>query len=255
MVKILSFMLLLFQTLSLFSQSEKPKIAILIDDVGNSLQVLEPFLASSIKLNFAVLPFLAQTQKCSELIQTSGSVFILHMPMESKGYEEINKRTKGLLFETMSDDELKLNLEKAINSVGSNVQGFNNHMGSKFTSNQQKMRELLTHAKQKKLFFIDSNTYTKTPENGMVENPSQASSYKIAQELEMKTFYNSLFIDNSNEIKDIEKALLSSVSLAKEKGKILIIGHCRENTIKAIQNVKKQMLEQGIEFVYLTELL
>jgi len=254
MKKILLFLFFIAQINFIFSQTEKAKIALLIDDVGNNIEVLELFFQTKLKLNFAVIPFLANSAKSLALIQKSKNIAILHMPMESFGNEELNSKTKGLLRTQMSELEIKVNFEKALNSQGNTPKGFNNHMGSKFTSNTEKMSVLLKYAHKKNMYFIDSNTYTKIDENGVVLNAESGNAYLIAKNLGMKTIYNSLFIDNSNQVENIEKALFLAAELAKMKGSILIIGHCKENTAKALKNVKNQLINQQVEFVFLTEL-
>ncbi len=238
-----------------FSQNSKAKIAILIDDVGARTSTLTTFFQFNEKITFAVLPFLAKSKECNKIIQNSDYKSILHMPMESKNNKTLNERTKGMIKTGMSKQQIDLLLDSAIVNIGEKVDGFNNHIGSKFTSNAQSMFYLLSLAKQKELFFIDSNTYNRIGEDGVISNPEMAFSYKYARGLGIKTSFNSLFIDNLNTLENVEKVLLSAIDLAKEKGELIIIGHYRKNTANALNNVKNKMLAAGIEFVFVDELL
>ena len=42
---------------------------------------------------------------------------------------------------------------------------------------------------------------------------------------------------------------------AKKNGQIIIIGHCRPNTVTAFQKMVPQLQEEGIEFVSLSDLV
>ena len=245
----------LFSFSNSFSQNEKAKIAILIDDVGARTTTLSSFFQFEEKITFAVLPFLSKSKECNQIILNSGYLSILHMPMESKNNKTLNERTKGIITTEMNRQQIDLLLDSAIMNLGGGVGGFNNHTGSKFTSNAEAMFNLLSLAKQKDLFFIDSNTYNKIGINGVISNAKDAFAYKYAKKIGVKTQFSSLFIDNSNELKNIEKVLLSAINLAKKEGEVIIIGHYRKNTALALNNVKKRMLDSGIEFVFVNELL
>lgn len=238
----------------LFSQNEqKVKIAVLIDDVGMKTDALDLFFEFGEKLNFAVLPFLPKSKECYEIILKSQNKAILHMPMQSMAHPEMNAKTVGMISIEMTNSLIENKLNEALGQFP-NVEGFNNHMGSKFTSNSLKMNVVLQFGKARNLFFIDSNTYTKPSKNGKVENPETALAYNLAKNLGLKTFYNSFFIDNENEIPYIENALLEAARQALITGNLLIIGHYRQNTAQALCNMKQKMLQMGIEFVFITEL-
>lgn len=240
---------------SSFSQNNKAKIAILIDDVGARTTSLSTFFQFDEKITFAVLPFLAKSKECNQIIQNSAYKSILHMPMESKNNQRLNERTKGMIKVGMSKEEIEKLVNSAIENIGGGVLGLNNHIGSKFTSNAQSMYYLLSLAKRKNLFFIDSNTYSKIGEDGIVAEPELAFSYRYAKGLGVKANYNSLFIDHVDALENVENILLSAIDIAKKRGQLLIIGHYRKNTADALNNVKERMLAAGIEFVFVDELL
>ena len=238
---------------AIFSQNTS-KIAILIDDVGNDTKLLNLFFEFDEKISFAVLPFLPKSKESFQLIQEKGYCSILHMPMESLNNPRLNERTKGLIRTDMSKSEIENYLNNAIKNLGGTIVGFNNHMGSKFTSNPQKMYVLLSLTKQKELFYIDSNTYSKISTDGVVPNPKHAASLLLAKAMGVKSSYNSLFIDISNRVSDIENVLLSAIELSKTQNEILLIGHFKKNTAIALNNTKAKMLNAGIEFIFVTEL-
>jgi uncharacterized protein len=218
-----------------------PKLAILIDDVGMNIKTTTYFKRIDRDLSFATIPHLPKTVQATQILKDAGFEVILHMPMEGSN-ETLNRRTQGLIKPSMTEKEIYDKFDGAIENLGE-VEGFNNHMGSKFTNNPKKMRELLSYAKKKEMFFIDSNTNSKR------------QGYKIAKELDIPTYYTSYFIDNSHKKEDIIEAIKVSVRLAKEREKVLVIGHYRKDTAEAIYEMLDYIKSEGVELVPVSEVL
>lgn len=218
-----------------------PKLAILIDDVGMNIKTTTYFKKIDKELSFATLPYLPKTKQATKILKDAGFEVILHMPMEGSN-DTLNKRTQGLIKQSMTKKEIFDKFDGSIEEVGE-VRGFNNHMGSRFTNDSKKMRSLLSYAKKKGMFFIDSNTNSKK------------EGYKIAKELDILTYYTSYFIDNSHRKEDIMRAIKVSVKLAVEKEKVLVIGHYRRETAEAIYEMLDYIEDQGVELVSISEML
>lgn len=218
-----------------------PKLAILIDDVGMNTKTTTYFKKIDGILSFATIPYLPKTRQATKILKDAGFEVILHMPMEGSN-DTLNRRTKGLIKPSMTEKQIYDKFDGAIENLGV-VKGFNNHMGSRFTNNSKKMRELLSYAKKKEMFFIDSNTNSKK------------EGYKIAKELDIPTYYTSYFIDNSHKKEDIMEAIKVSVRLAKERKKVLVIGHYRKETAEAIYEMLDYIKSEGVELVPISEVL
>ncbi|MGB6129603.1 MAG: divergent polysaccharide deacetylase family protein [Psychrilyobacter sp.] len=218
-----------------------PKLAILIDDVGMNTKNTTYFKKIDRNLSFATIPYLPKTNQATKILKDAGFEVILHMPMEGSN-EILNRRTKGLIKSSMTEKEIYDKFDKAIENLGV-VRGFNNHMGSRFTNNLEKMKVLLSYAKKKDMFFIDSNTNSKK------------EGYKIAKELDIPTYYTSYFIDNTHKKEDIMEAIKVSVRLAKERKKVLVIGHYRKETAAAIYEMLDYIEDEGVELVPISEVL
>ena len=218
------------------------KLAILIDDVGMETRTAYKFLEITEKLNFATIPFLPRTKEATKILKDAGYNIILHMPMESLSNESLNKKTVGLIRTNMSEKVIRNKFQEAIDGVGE-VRGFNNHMGSKFTSNSQKMKELLRMAKEKNMFFVDSVTIGRTV------------GYKIAKEMGIKTIKRSVFLDNKNELQAIKEQIKKSVQSAKKNGKALVIGHYRPLTAQAIKEMIPYIKKEKVTLVFVEDVL
>jgi polysaccharide deacetylase 2 family uncharacterized protein YibQ len=116
-------------------------------------------------------------------------------------------------------------------------------MGSKFTSNSKKMKELLTMVKEKDMFFVDSVTIGRTV------------GYKMAKEMGIKTIKRSVFLDNKNELQAIKEQIKKGVQKAKKNGKTLVIGHYRSLTAKAIKEMIPYIKKEGVTLVFVEDVL
>ena len=220
---------------------DAPKLAILIDDVGMNLAAVESFSQIDEPLTFATIPFLPKSREGTEALRNAGFEVILHMPMAGSS-DSLNSRTKGILLPTMSKTEIYDTLDRALEDIGK-VDGFNNHMGSRFTSNETKMRELLDYANRKDLYFIDSNTAIKN------------MGYPVSKEIGLPTYYCSHFLDNSRKMEDMQKEIETAVKLAKRNGKALVIGHFHKGMAEAIQAKLNYIEGQGVKLVFASDLL
>lgn len=220
---------------------DAPKLAILIDDVGMSMGAAGYFGEIEESITFATIPFLPRSREATEKLQEYGFEVILHMPMAGSS-DSLNSRTEGILLPTMSREKIYDAFDRALEDVG-RVDGFNNHMGSRLTANDKKMRELLGYAKRKDLYFIDSNTAVKN------------LGYPISKELGLPTYYCSHFLDNSRDMGDMKREIKRSVGLAKHKGQVLVIGHYHKGMAVAIKEMLPYIEEQGVKLVFARELL
>jgi polysaccharide deacetylase 2 family uncharacterized protein YibQ len=217
------------------------KLAILIDDVGMNTSIAQEFLKTGMEISFAVLPFLPKSKESNELLRKNGYMTILHMPMAGSN-ERLNTKTPGLISTDMKKEVIYDMFDAAIENVGK-VEGFNNHMGSIFTSDEAKMSELLRYASDKRLFYVDS----KTSINNM--------GYGIAKKYGIKTYYCSNFLDNDKDVEKIKDEIRFSVKLAKNKGKALVIGHYHNNMAKALLEMRDYLSREGIKLVSVKEVL
>ncbi|MGM0507980.1 MAG: divergent polysaccharide deacetylase family protein [Fusobacteriota bacterium] len=222
------------------------KLAIIIDDVGRTEKTAYKFLEIREPLNFAILPFLPKTKESGDILREAGYLTMLHMPMEAiprnSVVKGLNKNTKGLINTKMSREEIRKNIFSALESVGP-VTGLNNHMGSQFTSDREKMGYALEVAKENNLFYIDSVTQNTT------------TGYKIAKENGIKTQKRKVFLDNKLDISYIKNQIKIATDLAVKNGNVIAIGHYHSETAQAIKEMLPYITEQEVKLVYVDELL
>lgn len=216
-------------------------LAILIDDAGGSLELAKAFASLDMNISFAVLPYLAKSREVNEYLTSKGHTVILHLPMEGSD-TAVNDNTKGLLKTELSKEEMSEIFKNALDNVGS-VRGFNNHMGSVFTSSKEAMGTVLSYGKERNLFYVDSRTI------------ASSQGYKTAKEMNIPTAQCVHFLDNSKNVVDIEKELLRAARISQNKRNALVIGHFHKNMVEALANTKETLANSGINLIFVDEIL
>ncbi len=200
-------------------------ISIIIDDMGYDHYVMKKFLEINMPIAFSFIPN-TQYDYMSNDFCKKGYTVMLHMPSES-----VNKNLndyKLLLKVTDSKKEITEKIEKALLSVPC-ASGFNNHMGSKFLQDPDKVSDMMEFLKQHNLFFVDSLT---TP---------HSTGAKIACKLGVKYAIRDMFIDNKKQLKYVKNNLLFAIHLAKEGKNVIVIGHDNIVTLEAILHLKDKL--------------
>jgi len=231
---------------------EKPKeklpcrISIIIDDIGWNLDVIKEVEDIKQPLNLSVLPFTPYGEEIIEKLKNKNFEFMLHLPLEPLPPNSC--LDKGAINTKMSEEEIREKFNADIEPLYSYVKGVNNHMGSLFTSNREKMEILLEEIKERNLFFIDSKT------------SSNSYGYSIAKKLGIPTGQRDVFLDYSPEEKFpdpeyIREQLYKLVQQAKKKGRAIGIGHPRKNTFEVLKNELPKIEEEGVKVVFVSTLV
>ncbi len=217
-------------------------LAIIIDDVGYSKKQLKRYTDLGIPLTFAILPQQRFSRHLANQLHESGYETLLHLPLEPMGYPEMDPG-KGCLFVKDTLSNIKSTINKNLKYTPF-VVGVNNHMGSRFTTNSEKMRLVLTILKEKGLFFIDSYT-----------NPDSCAC-DVGEELSMEILRNDMFLDNRDEYGYVKERFRKLKQLVLKKKRVIAIGHVqRDATPQVLKEYISIFKEAGIEFVPISKML
>ncbi|MFZ5801230.1 MAG: divergent polysaccharide deacetylase family protein [Candidatus Omnitrophota bacterium] len=217
------------------------KIAIIIDDWGYNLRN-EQFLKNfKYPVTVAILPHLPYSGRIASLAKKYNHEIILHLPMEPHEREEI-RLEKEVIFTGMDEKTIVRTLNNALKSVP-NASGINNHMGSKATEDKRVMSVLFREFKKRKMYFLDSMV---TP-NSVGEELAEKSGVKFAQ--------RNIFLDNQSDYQYIAGQLRSLVNKARNNGFAVGVGHDRPLTLQVIQELVPSFIEEGVEFVFVSDLV
>ena len=220
----------------------KRQIAILIDDIGCDLAPVRELLGVAAPLAFAVLPYCPHAPEASDMIHRTGREVLLHLPMEPHAYPEADPGPDALLL-SMPDHELIGKIERNLRGVR-HVRGVNNHMGSKFMEDEEKLSVVLGHLKKKGCYFIDSRT------TGASKGPD------VSECIGLRYLSRDIFIDNRRDHTHILDALnrISENRIRPDGGEpLLIIGHPYPATIGALKAAIPHLKARGIEIVPVSE--
>ncbi|MDR1837879.1 MAG: divergent polysaccharide deacetylase family protein [Treponema sp.] len=184
-------------------------VVFVIDDAGNNLHELEPFLKLPSPLTIAVLPALPYSAEAARRIRAAGKEVMLHQPMEALGGQNPGP---GAIYNSMSADEVRAVLSRNIAEVGP-VAGINNHQGSKVTMNREAMETILAFCGEHGLYFLDSRTTAET------------AAPAAAKMLGMKIAERDVFIDNEQDRESMLRYITGGLERAQRNGSAVMIGH------------------------------
>lgn len=216
------------------------EIAIIIDDIGYDLNAAEALMKIDADLTFSILPNQTYSRKTAEILHKAKKETLLHLPMEPVSYPR-EKPGEGALFTDMNDDEITLQLKKNIAAVPY-ISGVNNHMGSKFMTDEQKLVTVFKELKKKNLFFVDSKTSTDT------------RTIPAARKTGVRIAERKVFIDNDRDYRKIYNTLIELVEDDNGSPKI-IIGHPYPETIRALKDAMRVFRKQGISVVPVSHII
>ena len=212
-----------------------PQLAIIIDDMGSSMQEARALFDISVPLTFSIIPGLRSYREVATFATSNGIETMIHIPMQSKGWPERRLESNGLLM-SMSDAEISERLDDFMRTIPGAV-GANNHMGSEFTEHAEKMRLVLTVLKGRGLFFIDSVT------------SSETVGPRLAKEIGIKFGRRNVFLDNEQNDAYIRGQIRQAVNLAKRTGRAIAICHPHPTTLQTLAAVLPELQKQGITIV------
>jgi len=214
-------------------------ILLVIDDFGyRDDQVSDGFLDLGIPITCAIIPGHAQSRKFAQKANASGQEVIIHMPMEStvpESGEEDYKIKAGMISE-----EIEWRIREVFKDMPEAV-GMNNHQGSKATTNGKVMTAMGSVLEQEGKYFLDSRTSSKTVAEQTMQN------------LGVPTTRRHVFLDNDSNQGLIKNQLDKLVTMAREKGMAVGIGHARPNTLAVLKKEIPELLAEGFKFEFVSQ--
>ncbi len=215
--------------------SQLPKIALIFDDLGESLSDLKEIYSLNIPLTVSVIPNLKFSKNIAHIGSRCGFSVFIHLPLEPAGEESYRTDKYRFITRDLSKREITSLLRQYLNSIRIAI-GVNNHMGSRATEDRRLMKTILVEVRKRGLIFVDSRTSL------------QSIAYEEARKLDLICGYNQGFLDAVDNISVMEERMKELVALAKNKGKIIIIVHPKKNTLKFLKR-QLPLLQEQVKFV------
>ena len=211
-------------------EKKKPRIAIIIDDMGYHQHIGDQLLQLDLDLTYSFLPDAPFTKEQEQKAFQKGSDILIHLPMEPKNAEW--DPGPNALYVHDAPDTIRQKMQLMVLAVPHAI-GANNHMGSQYTEGFDAMLVVIGRLKEQSLFFVDS--YTSAKSRG----------FAAAQQLGVPTARRDVFLDNAQDTKKICRQIEQLVSIAKKRGWALGIGHPNRATLLALTQCKKQILKEA----------
>ena len=215
------------------------RLAGVIDDCGSDMDVLAAYNAVPVDLTYAVMPFKAHTIDSAESGYNAGRKIIVHLPMEPLN---VPSSEEIFLSSDMGDSKITATTNELIDQVPYAV-GINNHQGSKATADGRLMKDVMSVLKKRGLVFLDSRTST------------ESVGAQTAAAMGVPTTRNNLFLDNDPSVPAVKERLRQAARIAKKNGSAVAIGHCKAGTMRALRDMAAEMIDDGIDFVFVTDLM
>ena len=222
----------------------KPKVVIIVDDIGMSKSSVDELLRIPAPLTIAVLPNLPYSEYAAREAHKKGREVMLHLPMEPKessGYTAVDAGEDALIV-GLPKSEIRRRIDKNLSSVP-NIQGVNNHMGSKFMESGELLELVMEEIKGKGLFFVDSMT------------SSESMGSEVARKFGVRSAERDIFLDDASKGSSYVKSQLRHlIKVSQEKGYAIGICHPYPSTVKALSEMIPHMQEE-VEIASVSALL
>jgi len=218
-----------------------PRLAIIIDDVGNNPSISSNLKSLNIPITASILPDAPYARQEAVKLKEFNLETLIHIPMQPKNSGSKYSRYNYVTLDSSNEDIR--NLIKRARQVIPHARGINNHEGSLVTSSPKLMKRVLQIVKEEGLFFIDSRTTVTTV------------AYALAKELKIKTSFRDVFLDSPKSYENSISGLRKLTEIALQKGRAIAIGHTFDSTIEAIRDSIKYIRSRGVQIVFASELL
>jgi polysaccharide deacetylase 2 family uncharacterized protein YibQ len=217
-----------------------PKAAIIMDDMGNSLESIRALCALGRPITAAVLPFAAETRPTIDAAAACGLEVMLHLPLESLG--KPRRTPEGTISAGMTPEEVRRGVQACLDQVPGCV-GVNNHAGSKVTEDGATMPVILEVIREKGLYFIDSRT------------TSASVAYEAARRLGIRAAGRDVFLDGTLDETAIKARIEELFRIARDRGRAVGICHPKPETLAALRKYIALAGSYGVTLVFASEIV
>ncbi|BCD60118.1 hypothetical protein NitYY0814_C1238 [Nitratiruptor sp. YY08-14] len=215
--------------------TDKPKLAIIIDDVAYGYQA-KAIKNLGIPINPSFFPPSPRHPKTPQYAAMF-SHYMIHLPMEANHYLHEEPDTLRITSSLQTIERVIAKIRKEFPKA----KVINNHTGSRFTANYEAMKRLYKILDKYHFVFLDSRT------------TAQTVVPKIDRELGRTYLARNVFLDNEQNVPYIKNQLRQAIALAKKRGLAIAIGHPHPATLKALRE-SKDILNQ-VQLIYIDSLL
>ena len=217
----------------------RPRLAVILDDVAD-MDAARRALALPAPVTIAVLPYAEEAPQIAALVTGAGAELFVHLPMEPIGLDDPGPYA---LTKQLNADDLAVRLAYAFARTPG-AAGFNNHMGSRMTSDRASMEAVFAAIKDPAVrgvahnpIFVDSLTHPR----------SQAAA--AAEAAGFAALKRDVFLDHVRDPVAIEAQLQAAIQLAAARGSAVAIAHPHPETFAVLETLAERARAAGVDVV------
>jgi hypothetical protein len=218
------------------------RVAIIIDDMGTSLEALKEICDLGQPITISILPHSLYAGETARIAHQNGLEVMMHLPGESLNHEEGNSQTPGLIRSGMGKEDVISLVEEGLSRVPY-AEGVNNHMGSKITQEEPVMRPILDLIKSRGLYFLDSRT------------TSESIAFDLARKMGLRAAYRNIFLDSTVGTDFSKQKIIDLLLLSQREGTAIAIGHPFPETLRALRENLRLLKEYGVKPVFASAII
>lgn len=219
------------------------RIAIVIDDFGYSQnEIVQAFLNLELPITVSIIPGHQYSRWVAEQAKSNGKEIIIHMPMEPEDNAYQGGEDRYILRTNLSAAEIQRRIEQALAELPEAC-GMNNHMGSRFTSDEKLMDLVIQSLKRKGIYFIDSLT------------SPRSVAYETARRGGVPAGLRTVFLDNIRDKSEIRAQFDRAITIAQRSGKALVIGHVHPETLAALQEIERSLSSLNVTVTFASQIV
>ncbi len=218
--------------------SYRPRLALVVDDGGNAMDLAKRVTALNFPMTWAILPYSNFSKTTAELADSKGIPYLLHLPMQA----EIDKDGGPYLIgRDMSRDKIRKITSDALKTMP-NAIGISNHRGSLATADKDIIVPVIDELKSRGLIFLDSRT------------SSESVAYDVARASGITAFRNRGFLDGTPNKDAIEAKFNEAVKQAVKRKDMILICHFRPSTVLFLEKLNMKYMDLPVRLVTLSEM-
>lgn len=222
------------------AQDSVPRIAIIIDDMGNRFEHGKRAIALPGPITVNILPFTPHARYFAAQAKKARKEIMLHIPMEANSDRYLGA---GGLHSGMSRNEFNYILNRNLDWIP-DIKGVSNHMGSRLTQNEKMMEWFMTGlASYGDLYFVDSRT------------TANSVAVDFARKNQLQHAERDIFLDHEQTTQHVQRQWNRMLKTARRNGSALAIGHPYGVTIEFLEKHLPGLEAQGYKLVSVSELL
>lgn len=211
----------------------KPRIAIIIDDLGLDRAASNRVVALPAPLTLAIMSYAKDAPAQAREARAAGHELLLHVAMEPEGHANPGPHA---LTTGQTQLEFERQLAWALERFDGYV-GVNNHMGSRVTAATAQMSWLFEELDRRGLMFVDSRTTNKTV------------APMLAAHFGLPFAERDVFLDNEFGADAVVAQLNILEAEARRNGFAVAIGHPHRGTIAALKAWIPTLASKGMVLV------